>query len=176
MRKELKSDRLRETIISDFNLLGLSFFKRTRLKECALIFNHKNDKDFFLGLYPLIKYHKLENNYISLNTQKNWDKTVSELFYKSLMHLALVGAIKIHFFNDNKNVLGVFNIKINGVYLKLNDTYLSEDIFLKLILKSIKAVNLKHIKEHNLKNYIEYLVEDFLGPSNNEYNNPEKKS
>ena len=163
----------RKEIISESSFLGLNIYKRIRNSEIEIEAINNYDKDFLVGLYPLVKYPKLEYDYISLYQQKDWDKTVVELFYKGFMHLLCVKAIKIYSFKDKKSIFGIINFKVNGFYIKTDEPYFTEDIFLNLILKSIKAVNLKYKKKRDLFYNIKFIVDDFLGTS--EYSRPEKK-
>ena len=126
-------------------------------------------------MYPLIKYPKLEFDYISLYEQKDWGKTADELFYKAFIYLLFIKAIKIYSFKDEKSILGIFNFKVNGFYVKLNNYFKTEDLFLNLILNSVKEINKKYKNKSNLKYNVQYLIDEFLGSNNNEYNRPEKK-
>lgn len=166
---------MRAKIINQYKFLGFTIYKRTRISETEIEINNDYSKDFFVGLYPIAKYPKLEFDYVSLYQQKDWDKTAVELFYKAFMHLLFTKSISVYSFNDNKNILGTFNFKVDGFLLKLKDSYFTEDIFLNIILKSIKEVEEKYRVKSNLKYNVEYLINEFLGSKNNEHNRPEKK-
>ena len=166
---------MRNKIIHKTNFLGLNFYKRIRISENEITIQNNYNKDFLVGLYALVKYPKLEFDYISLFQQKDWDKTASELIYKAFMHLLFVKAIKVSSFKDKKSLLGVFDYKIDGFHLKLDSPYITEDVFLNLVLKSIKETNSEYRDKSNLKYNVQYLIDEFLGPRNNEHNRPEKK-
>lgn len=166
---------MRGKIINQYKFLGFTIYKRTRISETEIEINNDYSKDFFVGLYPITKYPKLEFDYVSLHQKKKWDKTAVELFYKAFMHLFCSKSIAIYSFKDNKNILGVFNFKVDGFFLKLKDSYFTEDLFLNIILNSIKEVEEKYRAKSNLKYNVEYLIDEFLGSNNNEHNRPEKK-
>ena len=167
---------MRKKTISKINFLGLNLYKRVRVSEKELLTGVKYDNDFLLGLYPLVKYPMLEFDYISLYKQKDWDKTASELFYKAFLHLFFLDAIKIFKFNDKKRILfGLINLNYQSYYIKLNGSIQNEDVILNLLLRSIYELEKKHREKSDLKLNIKYLIDEFLGSNNNQYNNPEKK-
>ena len=166
---------LKKKIISQFNFLGLNLYKRTRDSKKEISIQNAYDKHFFIGLYPLVKYPKLEYDFISLYQQKDWDKTALELIYKAFMHLLFVKAIKISSFIDNKTILGVFNFKTKGFQIKIKEPYFTEDIFLNVVIKSIKETNDKYRDKSNFKYNVKLLLDDFLGSNYTEHNRPEKK-
>ena len=166
---------MREKIINEFSFLGINLYSRKRISDIEITSQNGYEKEFLVGLYPLIKYPKLEFDYISLYQQKDWDKTAEELFYKAFMHLFFVKAIHVNCFKDQKNILGIYNFQIEGFHIKLKNTYATEDIFLNLVLKSIKETNKKHGSKSKLDYNIQYIIDGVLGSKSKEYNRPEKK-
>jgi hypothetical protein len=167
---------MKKRIISKVTFLGLNFYKRVRLEEKEILFGNKYDQKFNLGLYPLKKYPKLEYDYISLFQQKDWDKTVDELFYKAFCHLFYSNEVNVFLFKDKKHFLfNCFTLSQVGYELKTQGNVYNEDVFLNLILKKIYQTNSKYKEKSDLESIIEEIINDSLGSKVNEYNNPEKK-
>ncbi len=160
---------MRSKVIKQTGFFGLYIYRKIRVSNTKILIGNYYDKEFMVGLYPLVKYPKLEYDYISLYQQKDWNKTVDELFYKAFMYLIFVNAIRIYSFKDNEILFGVFKKEVNGFYIELNDFSTTGDIFLNLLLKSINESN------NNLENIVSNSINALLGSSNNEYNRPEKK-
>jgi hypothetical protein len=166
---------LKKKIITQNNFLGLRIYTRTRISNEGISIKNNYENQFLLGLYALTKYSKLEFNTIPLQNHKDWDNTTIELFYKAFFHLLFTRTIEIYVFTDKQSFLGLFKSDLVGYQVKIKKYNTHDDIFLNLVLKSIKETNAKFRDKSELKHIVEHLIDEFLVSKTREYNNPEKK-
>lgn len=174
MKVELKNDDLNNEIINKWSFLGLNLYQRIRTYENQIIVSKDRRDDFYLGLYPITKYPKLEYDYITLFQKKDWSQIADLLIYKSIFHLIFNDTIRVFEFQDDKKILfGTFTINKDGYYLKVNKRSFVEDLFLSQIIDSIDEVEVNYKRRSDIQMIIKCLLDGFLG--NEEHNNPEKK-
>lgn len=150
--------------IEDWTILGVNLYRKERLYETTLDLALDRSIDVpFIGLNSIVKETEFEYGDGFFSEKIDWEATVFNTLYLTVMSLVLKGNLKLIAFEDKKGVFSNwFEYNKEGFYPKFIQYESNLDLLSKIVLDAAYKFQNVALEKKNLQTFLGYVIDHYL--------------